>query len=252
MSTAPSPCPYSFQDRSVSMPVVVRDAASMSATWLVDSRAARALLPHPRLDVVELLPGRALLSVACIDYRDNDLGDYDEVSIALFVRDRSRPAGIPWLGTLADFLRNRVATWIWWLPVNQSFTRDAGAGIWGFPKTVEDIRFDHDAAEARCELVADGRRVLTMRAATGGTREIPQAEMTTYTMLEGSLCATTFASGATGVGFAAGGAELELGDHPRADVLRGLGMGRRPLMTVWMERMRGRFDEPRVLAGATD
>jgi hypothetical protein len=26
-----------------------------------------------QLDVVELLPGRALFSVACIDYRDNDL-----------------------------------------------------------------------------------------------------------------------------------------------------------------------------------
>jgi hypothetical protein len=80
------------------MPVVVRDATSAASTYLVDARTARTLLPGPELDVVELFPGRALLSVACIDYRDNDLGDYNEVSLAFFVRERRAAAGIPYLG----------------------------------------------------------------------------------------------------------------------------------------------------------
>jgi hypothetical protein len=106
MVTASSaPARYTFQGRTVTMPVVVRDATSAAATYLVDARAARALLPGPELDVVELVPGRALLSVACIDYRDNDLGDYNEVSLAFFVRERRAPAGIPYLGTALDVLR---------------------------------------------------------------------------------------------------------------------------------------------------
>ena len=107
---------YVFEGREVTMPVVVRDAASAAATYLVPTAAARRLLPSPALDVVELLPGRALFSIACIDYRDNDLGDYNEVSLAFFVRERGAPAGVPYLGTVVDFVRNRVATWIWKFP----------------------------------------------------------------------------------------------------------------------------------------
>ena len=81
---------YRFQSRVVEMPVVVRDAASMAATYVVDAAAARALLPGPELDVVEVFPGQALFSIACIDYVDNDLGDYNEVCLALFVRERGR------------------------------------------------------------------------------------------------------------------------------------------------------------------
>jgi len=71
--------PWICDGREVRMPVVVRDAASGAATYLVSAAAARRLLPGPELDVVELLPGRAVLTLACIDYRDNDLGDYNEV-----------------------------------------------------------------------------------------------------------------------------------------------------------------------------
>src|SRR5207249_3713591 len=75
-----------------------RDATSAAATYLVPSAAARRLLPGPELDVVELLPGRALFSIAAIDYRDNDLGDYNEVSLALFVRRRGERASVPYVG----------------------------------------------------------------------------------------------------------------------------------------------------------
>src|SRR5438093_13147948 len=111
---------FVFEGRAVTLPVAVRDAASAAATYLVQTAAARRLLPSPALDVVELLPGRALFSIACIDYRDNDLGDYNEVSLALFVRERSAPAGLPYLGAALDFARNRLATYIYKLPVDQS------------------------------------------------------------------------------------------------------------------------------------
>src|SRR5205814_5156622 len=106
--------------------------------------AARRLLLHPELEVAELLPGRALLVIACIDYRDNDLGDYNEVSLALFVRRRGEAAGVPWLGTAVALARNRIATYIYRLPVDQSFTCDVGRGVGGFPKSVEQIDFRND------------------------------------------------------------------------------------------------------------
>src|SRR5512143_3154614 len=143
---------YVFQGREVTLPVVVRDASSMAATFLVSAAAARRLLRDDKLDVVEVFPGRALFSIACIDYVDNDLGDYHEVCIALFVHERGKGPLVPYLGSVVDFFRNRIGTYILHLPVNQSFTRDAGEGIWGFPKTVEEIDFTDTDGRRSCRL----------------------------------------------------------------------------------------------------
>jgi len=235
---------YVFQDREVTLPVFVRKASSSTATYLVSAEAARRIVPTERLDVVEVLPGKTLFSVACIDYLDNDLGDYNEVSLAFFVRERETPAGFPYVGAAFDFVRNRLATYIHRLPVNQSFTCDAGCGIWGFPKTVEEIDIDYADGRSSCTLECDGQHVLTFSAPHGGTRTLPDAEMTTYTYIDGVLHRTTFASGADDVGITMGGAELELGDHQIAAELRSLGLPKRPLMSVWLGTMYGRFDAP--------
>ena len=235
---------YVFGGREVTLPVVVRDASSGAATYLVSSRAARRLLPGPELDVVELLPGRALFSIACIDYRDNDLGDYNEVSIAFFVRPRSDARGIPYVGAALDLARSRVATYIHRLPVDQRFTCEAGRGIWGFPKTVEEIDFEDRDGRRRCRLAMDGRHVLSLDMPRGGARTLPDAAMVTYSYIEGALHRTRFVSGAEGVGIQLRGSELTLGDHAVAEELRGLGLPRRPLMSVWMEHMHGRFEAP--------
>lgn len=236
---------YVFQGREVTLPVEVRDAASGAVTYLVSAAAARRLLPS-ELDVVEILPGQALFSIAMIDYRDNDLGDYNEVSLAFFVRRKGEsPAlGVPFLGSVVDFFRNALATWIWKLPVNQSFTCEAGSGIWGFPKSVEQIDFEDAGGRRTCRLVMDGRHVLTLSVPRGGTRELAEAPFTTYTMIDGALHATRFDAASTGVGFGLGGASVILGTHPIADTLRELGLPRTALMTVWMEHQRARFGGP--------
>jgi hypothetical protein len=68
--------------------------------------------PGPELDVVEVFPGQALFSIACIDYVDNDLGDYNEVCLALFVRERDDRPLVPYLGSVVDFFTNNLATYI--------------------------------------------------------------------------------------------------------------------------------------------
>jgi len=69
------------------------------------------------------------VNLATIDYRDNDLGEYCEVGITLFV---APAAG-----------GGEAGTFITRLPVNQAFTCAAGQKIWGFPKTVEDIVMEY-------------------------------------------------------------------------------------------------------------
>ena len=143
---------YQIQGREVGFPVVVREASSGAASYLVPSAAARALLPGPEFEIVELLPGRGVCIVAIIDYKDNDLGDYNEVSIAFFVRPRGERPAIPYLGNWIDLVRGNLGVHIIHLPVNQSFTCEAGATIWGFPKTVQEIDFHYADDRASCSL----------------------------------------------------------------------------------------------------
>ncbi len=238
------PATYTILGQQVEMPVCVRDASSAAATFAVSAAAARRLIPSDRLELPELWPGRALCSLAAIQYRDNDLGQYNEVSIAFFVRERGAPRGLPYVGLVRDFLRGQVATYIHRLPVDGRFTCEAGRSIWGFPKTVEEIEISRAGARSTCRLVADGEHALTLSVPCGGTRRLPDAPMTTYTFIDGALHKTVFASGGEGVGFRLGGAELTLGRHPIADELRSLGLPKRALMTMWMEKMRGRFEVP--------
>ena len=238
----PRPEEYSIQGRTVTMPCIVRDACSATATWLVRARAAQALLPGSELEIAEVLPGRGLLSISCIDYRDNDLGDYNEVSIAFFVRKTGERGKVPFLGAAVDMMKGRLPTHIVHLPVNQSFTCEAGQAIWGFPKTVDEIDFDTSGDRARCVWDKDGQNVLKISLPKGGTRDLPEQELCTYSYIDGVLHQTSFTSSAENLGLRMGGVRLALGAHPIADELRSLGLPKPALMSMWMGKMRGRFE----------
>jgi hypothetical protein len=239
---AAAPPVYQVQGREVRLPVVVRRATSGSATFLVSAAAARRLVRGEGLDVAEVLPGRALCSIALIDYVDNDLGDYNEISIAFFVRPSGEGASRAWLRNAMDMLRGRLATHIVHLPVDQSFTCEAGRAIWGFPKTVQRIDFEYRPERLTGKLFFDGVLAFSLSLPRGGAKSLPEKDLATYTFIEGVVHRTAFRSGADGFGVRMGGAELTLGSGPIAAELRSLGLPRRALLTTWMERMNGRFE----------
>ena len=235
---------YLIQGRTVRMPVEVRDASTGVATYLVSASVAQSLIPDGDFEVAHALPGRTPLALAVIDYRDNDLGDYNEVSITLFVRRRGAARGVPYLSTWIDWLRGRLGTYIYRLPVNQSFTCEAGRTIWGFPKTVETIDFETHPNRVRCRLSMDGAHVLTLDLPRGGSRAMPETEITTYTHIEGVAHATRAVQQGSGLGFSLGGTSLQLGAHPLAETLRRLGLPRRAIACMWIEHLRARFEAP--------
>lgn len=236
---------YVIQGRAVTIPVEVRDAASMSAVYSVSATATQRLLPSPDLQVAQWLPGRAICVLAAIEYRDNDLGQYNEFSIAFFVVRGPRPP-LPFFGCVAAALRGRLAVYIHRLPVTTSFSRDAGRDIWGFPKTVDEIAFRDEGAQRECTLAADGTHVLTFALRRGGRRQMPERAQEVYAWRDGVLYRTPSVMGGTGVGIHLGGATLRLGTHPIADELRSLGLPKRALMSTWVEHMRARFAAPQT------
>ena len=135
---------YTIQGRKVSLPVEVRRATNASALWLVPAAAvapscSRATPSSPSTWAA----ARPSSILGLIDYQDNDLGDYREVAVIFFVHPR---------GTGPE----QAGSFIWRLPVDQSFTCEAGCTIWGFPKSVEKIDYDY-AAGPRHRHALDGR-----------------------------------------------------------------------------------------------
>src|ERR1051325_1912481 len=151
---------YEIQGQTVRLPVEVRDATNAYASFLVPSEAVRRLLP-PGLVTAEGFPGRSLCTIGAIEYRDNDLGQYNEVAIAFMVCRGSARA-------FFDLVRGNAAAYIHRLPVNASFTCAAGSTIWGYPKTVEDIQIADSDGWRTCALRSKGSHVLTISIKSRG------------------------------------------------------------------------------------
>ena len=237
---------YEIQGQKVSFPVEVRDATSGAAMFLVPSSAAARLIPA-QFEIAEVLPGRGICSLAMVDYKDNDLGDYNEIAIGFMVVPKGSRPRIPYLGTMLDLMKGRLASHITHMPVDQSFTCEAGSTIWGYPKTVQQIDIQDLGSHARARLVYDGEHALTLSLPRGGQRSVVDSTITTLSLIEGVPHRTLATQRIEGMGFRFGSARVELGTGRIADELRSLGLPKRALMCVWMEHMEARFGRPERL-----
>jgi hypothetical protein len=238
---AAAPQTYVIYGQVVRLPVVVRDASSAFASFVVPSAAVRPLLPAG-LQPAELLPGRTLCSIAGIEYRDNDLGRYNEVAVAFIARE-GRAVAPP----LIDLIRGHVGAYIHRLPVTEAFTCEAGSTIWGFPKTIEKISITEEGGRRICKLMMGGAHVLTLSVKSSGRWRVRESPVTAYSYRDGVVRRTPFVSGGEGVGYRLGGAALTLGAHPLADELRRLGLPKPALMSGSINRMHARFEAPQVV-----
>lgn len=221
---------YTIEGREVTLPVRVGDAAIAFASWLVPMRVAREIVADERVQLVRILPGRAMLSLAAIEYRENDLGAYNELAIA-FVAQTDRARG-----------RQGIGSYIHRLPVTTSFSREAGRRIWGLPKTVDaiDIRDVGDRRSAR--LTVDGTHSLTLTVKMTGARSFTDAPQAALARLDGVIRRTPFRASGSGLGFRLGGAAIELGAGPIADELRRLGLPKRALMSGGVRHMQAVYE----------
>ena len=227
---------YEIQGRTLTFPIVVRDADSWAAQFLVPAKAAQKIVEPTGLEVATPLPGRAVVNIAFVDYRDTDLDSYHELAIAFLVRrDDATRAGGP-----REFMRGDIGVYIHQLPVTQTFTLEAGQRIWGYPKFLADITIDRDGKHVTCRLDHDGAHVLTMRLKEGGPIRLPQQDLPTYSLRDDVLRRTEWDQEAP-IRARLGGAKLELGPHPIADELRTLGLPKRALMSSTMRNMRAEF-----------
>lgn len=218
---------HTIAGTELTMPVRVRAAEQHTAMFVVNADAAQRMIDYSGLQVCRFLPGRALVVLMLMHYVDSDLGQYYEYGTNVMVNQPGATAGGP--TALAD-----AAAFVHHLPVDQSFTLEAGQKIWGYPKVLADftIREGRDFGFA---VQIDGHLAVDMEFARGlpTPARLTSREQVypTFSFRDGVLRRTEGLTRLGGVRYRPGGVRLRLGDHPYADELRALGLPKGALVS---------------------
>ncbi len=211
----------------LTMPVRVRRATQHMAMFAVDAGAAQKMIDYSGLRVFRLRPNRAVVVLMLMHYLDSDLGQYYEYGTNVMVN----PPGENLTGP-RDM--QAAGAFVHHLPVDQSFTLEAGRTIWGYPKVLADFTI-RDGRQFGFDVSHQGRLIAGMEFRPG--LPIPDRfvskvqEYRTYSHTDGITRETVGRSLLTGVRYRPGGVRLWLGDHPYATELAALGLPKRAFMS---------------------
>ncbi|KWX57591.1 acetoacetate decarboxylase family protein [Mycobacterium sp. NAZ190054] len=241
----------------LTMPVRVRTAHQHTAMFAVDADAAQRMIDYSGLKVCRFGRGnrRAMVVLMLMRYEDTDLGQYYEYGTNVMVNPPGTHAsGMKALQSAGAFVHH--------LPVDQSFTLEAGRTIWGYPKVMADftVRGADDTADVRngrqfgFDVSIDGQHVVSMEFAPGipvpaALASKPQVH-STYSHLDGVTRETEGKMVLSGVRYRPGGVSLRLGEHPYAAELSALGLPKRALVSSSAANVDMTFADSRIVGDA--
>lgn len=236
----------------VALPVRIVDASQAFAFYLVSASHARALLREQALpfSVVDVGNDRTPVAILGVDYRETDLGAYQEFGVCLFVEpvdSNGRTYEMP--GTLFASLT-----------VNDRFNVSRATPLWGYNKTyTPHLQLHYTREAARFSVDHHDPGALSVAFPRFGSNRSTELPCYTWGCEERSggrpaPVKTLIVRSATGEGVQVdGNVELRLGDgtqprcvcklesaRPQACIclmLRELGLPKQPIANTWAEHM---------------
>lgn len=208
------------RDKTLSFPIFYYDASTLSVQFLASLERVQQILPSSRMHPLRITPWHCVVSISAFEYRDCDIGPYNEVSIGIpVVLDNPSPL---FVGTLRQ-PPMEPKLYIHHLPVTTAIAHEAGVELAGYPKFVADITFERDDKWARCQLQDGGQSILTLssRASTAES-VVPRSRMHPITLREDYMLRSELivsersqlsGRGSSGICF-------ELGEHAIAQELK--------------------------------
>ena len=225
------------------MPVQGIKSSAILAAFPVDPVKARALLQgneiHPYV-----LWNKGLLLVTVIDYRDTNIGKYIEFSIALACTHGSRPAPRFLPAVFQRFYG--TGQWVYDLPVSTEVSVKGGKGIWGMPKHRANLNYIEGERAISSQYDLDGQ--LGVYVAVKRPRSIWLPVSTgavNYSGFRGMLMKSLiYFSGKAGFSlFNKGAGKLVIGDVPRVQILKQIGLEPDPIATLYLPEVTGVLDD---------
>lgn len=221
----------------IDLPIRYRHDECFMGVFAADLAAVAAVLPSERLHPIRLGRDEAAVAIVAYDYFDTSVGSYGEVGVAvLCTLDRPGP---PLLPAVMESKWPGFGGFVTHLPVTTTIARDAGRSVWGYPKFVADMRFEHSGTRHSVNLAEGGTRILDLEVDGRGPAVTDNRALTTYSVLDGELIRTTIPMRARYRLGLSGGGRVSFGDHP---------VGRQ--LTSWGLRPEAAFTKTYVARGA--
>ena len=217
--------PVSWREYQLHVPLFYQDIRFMTASILAPTEKINALLPSKRLKPYRISPGSSVISITAYQYRQSDIEPYNEVSIGIPVTlDKDTPL-------FTGSLRRTPKVPLFYshhLPVSTEIARVAGAEFAGYPKFVADIKFIEEDNWLTCELRENNQKVLSMSGRKLALNKNPRYRVNPITYRGGYLLRSEFVISERAMGHSRSAADinLDLGDHPIAEELKELKLGK--------------------------
>jgi len=226
----------------IGLPVRYYDWSWMNAFFTAPAAKVQRLLPSRKLKPLLIMPGISMVALTAMEYRKiADVAPYNEFSIAVPVQYEPT-VNVPGLSVLFYPLFSpqwykKFGMYIHHLPVTTQEALDFGVEIWGYPKIVGEISFEDVGTIRRCWLQAEGKDIVALEVKKLATKA-QYIDLYTYTVKDGQLLRTPIQTqGQYGITRLPGGASYTLGDHPIAEELKSLGMGRMAMGRFYATRV---------------
>jgi hypothetical protein len=227
------------------LPVASHDSPALIAGFSIDARAAASLLPGGEVHPLRVWGQHAVLLVTVVDYRFTNIGRYIEFSIAIACTHGARPA--PAFTPALPLAQRLYGTgqYVLDLPVSTEVSVKGGKGIWGMPKHQANLDFVTSSRTASSQYDLDGQ--LCVRIEVDRPHMFLPVSMGTsnYCAFRGMLMKSNiYFRGRAGFKMPfTRSARLQIGEHPRVQALKTLGISERPLFCGFFPETRGILDD---------
>ena len=167
-------------------PVNFRDVHYLAALYISNAEAVGKQLIGTGLKAGLILKGKPVVALGLIQYKNSDLGSYNEVIIAIPVIPEQEKSGYAnWLELYAPLKTRKLGQYIIHIPVDSVQSMEAGRNLWGYPKTVLPI--NHQFAQHNVEssiMGEDGnKKLVAFYGNLGIGIPIPSMNLMTYSFL---------------------------------------------------------------------
>lgn len=240
-------------EKDYSFPTFYGNVTCAMAIFQCNYQAAKQLLPHPAMEPVKGTRGRAIVAFSCYEYKEVlGIPPYNEIAmtIPVMVHAGYHP---PLLPLVMDAFKKQ-GFYVFSMPVTSHENTQRGHKIWGLPKVTEEITIETQDGHCTTEAFDEqGNSYFKLKVPTDGKPKHFDETGYLYSVLDDELLKsqTNFKGDFNvqmrlkhlfGKSAAGSGPWLQLGDSPRADVLKQLQLEQEPFQFRYCPGMNSCFD----------
>jgi len=238
---------------NIKLPILYYDVNLFLAFYFVEPERATAVLRNTDLEPLHFYNGKSLVALALFEYKDTTVGIYNEVGLAIGVKEKEKKVSFPTLQLFKLLFKLNpqnipIGFYILHLPVTTKEANVAGREIWGYPKFITEIPLKFDLENSHfAGSVKDPDNKKSIFELEGRLKKgipIPAFDLITYTYYEHQLIRTIIdVSGNFNFSFTSTFRLRNVeSNHPMAETIKALGIENRDsyaamYSTNWQSRL---------------